>query len=186
MSPDTLEPPEPGPEEARLSLTDHVIAKGCEIFAKYGPQIGWRELQSILADRDCVRYPCELVFDDRCLEPDELAFPAPKGERPEDGFTLYVHPYFSLDTARVPLIALYQLVLVNYGSFAAPRDAEFFAAAALGVDREEYYSALCSMADEISSSHLLDEAAGPDQEQAECSSGGSCSCGGTGESCHSS
>ena len=37
------------------------------------------------------------------------------GERPEDGFTLYVHPLFMTDLARVPLLVLYQLVVVNYG-----------------------------------------------------------------------
>ena len=49
--------------DARLSLNAHVAAKGAEIFAKYGPRIGWRELQAILLDRTCVRYPCTIEFD---------------------------------------------------------------------------------------------------------------------------
>ena len=50
-------------EGAKQSLNSHVEAKGGEIFAKYGPQIGWSEMQAILNDRSCVRYPCTLDFD---------------------------------------------------------------------------------------------------------------------------
>ena len=135
--------------EARQSLAAHVAARGAEIREKYGPRIGWAELQRMLADRECTRYPCELAFDAEPLLPGELAYPVPLGERPEQGFRLCVHPYFSIDPARVPEIALYQLVLVNYGVFAAPEDAESFGAAILGISREEYYRRLCAMADEI-------------------------------------
>src|ERR1022692_1075785 len=92
--------------DAAPLLPDEVAFRsGAEIRAKYGPSIGWSQLKSILADPDCVRYPCELVFDAAPLLPDEVAFPVPKGERPEDGFRLCVHPYFSVDPARVPLLA---------------------------------------------------------------------------------
>ncbi|MGA2016484.1 MAG: hypothetical protein ABSH26_05975 [Opitutaceae bacterium] len=141
-------------EDARESLTAHVAAKGAEIRAKYGPTIGWPQLQAILADPGCVRYPCELAFDAAPLLPDECAFPLPKGARPEDGFRLCVHPYFSVDPSRVPLVALYQLVAINYGAFASPADAEVFGSTALGLAREDYYAALCAMADEVSTSHL--------------------------------
>ena len=148
-------------DDARQSLGSHVAAKGAELRAKYGPSIGWAQLGAILADRDCVRYPCELVFDPAPLRPGECAYPEPKGERPEDGFRLCVHPYFSLDPARVPLLALYQLVAINYGAFASPDDAEAFGAAALGMERDHYYAALCAMADEISTGHLAQSEAGP-------------------------
>lgn len=154
-------PHQPRPEDARESLSEHVAAKGAEIRAKYGPHIGWRQLQSILADRECVRYPCELAFDAGPLLPDECAFPVPLGDRPEDGFRLCVHPYFSVDPSRVPLLALYQLVAVNYGVFASPDDAEIFGCAVLGMPREEYYAALCSLADEISTSRFMETGPGP-------------------------
>lgn len=135
------------PEHARQSLTAHVAARGAEIFAKYGPRIGWMELAAILEDRTCVRYPCTLVFDAAPLRPGEFAQPEPKGERPEDGFVLSVHPAYRNQREMVPYLVLYQLVVVNYGEFASGEDAEVFAAAALGLDRELYYSALCRLAD---------------------------------------
>lgn len=147
-------------DDARESLSAHVAAKGAEIRAKYGPDIGWSQLKRILADRDFVRYPCELVFDAVPLLPDECAYPAPIGEAPEDGFRLCVHPYFSVDPSRVPWLALYQLVSINYGAFASPADAEAFGAAVLGIAQDEYYAALCAMADEISTDHLADEGGG--------------------------
>ena len=138
-------------EDGRQSLNAHVAAKGEEIRAKYGPHIGWTELQRILQDRACVRYPCEIVFDAGPLRPGEFAHPVPRGERPEDGFALFIHPYFMTELDRISHLALYQLVIVNYGDFASPDDAETFGASALGLSKEEYYKSLCELADEIAS-----------------------------------
>ncbi len=136
-------------EDAKQSLTDHAAVKGAEIYEKYGPHIGWNELLQILEDRACCRYPCEIVFDAAPLRPGEFACPVPKGEWPEDGFTMHVHPRFMAQLERVPYLVLYQLVVVNYGEFASPQDAELFGLNALGLSRDQYYQALCAMADEI-------------------------------------
>lgn len=136
-------------DDARQSLNAHVAAKGAEIFEKYGPNIGYKELLAILEDRACVRYPCKLTFDSSQLGPGEFAHPLPESENPEGGFTMMVHPRFMTDLARVPYLVFYQLVLVNYGAFASSDDAEIFGANALGLPREEYYEALCEMADDL-------------------------------------
>lgn len=134
---------------AQQSLTAHVETKGIEIFVKYGPQLSWETLPRLLEDRAFVRYPCEIVFDQSELRAGEFAYPMPKGETPEEGFVLFVHPAFSRDLARVPALVLYQLVAVNYGAFASPHDAETFGAAALGLTRDEYYAIVCACADQI-------------------------------------
>jgi len=136
-------------ENARQSLNAHVAAKGEEIFKKYGPQLRWKELLSLLEDRVFVRYPCEIVFDAAHLKSGEFALPVAKGPRPEDGFTMFVHPLFMTELWRVPYLVLYQLVVVNYGEFASADDAEIFGANALGLSRDEYYAALCEMADSV-------------------------------------
>ena len=138
------------PSDVRQSLNAHVAMKGREVWRKYGPRIGWSELGQLLKDREQVRYPCEIAFDAGPLEPGELVYPKPRGERPEDGFTIYVRPVFLGRLADVPALVLYQLVVVNYGEFAAPADAETFGAAALGMDEEDYYQLLCGIADEVS------------------------------------
>jgi hypothetical protein len=136
-------------DDARQSLNVHVEAKGLEIYAKYGPQIRWKNLLCLLADRTYVRYPCEIVFDSALLQEGEFAFPAAKGESPEEGFTIFVHPFFMTELDRVPALVLYQLVLINYGDFASAEDAEVFGAAALGLTTEEYYELICNLADEV-------------------------------------
>lgn len=141
-------------EDARQSLNAHVAAKGEELRAKYGPSIGWAELVRILDDRAFVRYPCELVFDAEPLYPDEFAHPVPRGDRPEDGFTMCVHPCFETQLERLPWLVLYQLVLVNYGEFASPEDAETFGAAALGLAKDDYYRGLCGLADQMGACKL--------------------------------
>jgi hypothetical protein len=136
-------------DDARQSLNAHVAAKGAEIRERYGPSIGWQELLHLLEDRAQVRYPCTIVFDASPLNPGEFAHPVAQGDRPEDGFTIYVHPFFMSRREMVPCLVLYQLVLVNYGEFASPDDAEVFGASALGLTRDEYYATLCQLADQI-------------------------------------
>lgn len=136
-------------DDFQESLNAHVAAKGDEIREKYGPHVGWNELLQVLEDRSLVRYPCAIVFDAAPLLDDEFAHPVANGERPEEGFNICVHPFFATQLPRVPYLVLYQLVLVNYGDFASSDDAEIFGANALGISKEDYYKALCEMADEI-------------------------------------
>jgi hypothetical protein len=159
-------------EGAQQSLTAHVEAKGIEIFVKYGSPMGWAELQALLNDRAYVRYPCEIVFDHAQLNPGEFAYPMPKGDAPEQGFTMFVHPVFMLELARVPALVLYHLVAVNYGEFASSDDAETFGAAALGLTRDEYYAMMCEYADQVGGSEPAHS------DASVCTGGDGCSCGG--------
>ncbi len=136
-------------EHARQSLRQHVAETGAEIYEKYGPVIGWNELLRLLNDRTCVRYPCDIVFDAAPLNPGEFAYPAAKGNTPDEGFAMHVHPFFITDLKHVPYLVLYQLVVVNYGEFASAEDAEIFGAAALGLSRDDYYATLCGLADQL-------------------------------------
>ena len=136
-------------DDARQSLTAHVAARGTEINELFGPTIGWEELQRILQNRTCVRYPCEIRFGAEPLLEGEVAHPVAKGERPEDGFTIVVHPAFASDLAGATDLVLYQLVLVNYGEFASAEDAETFGAAVLGLAKDDYYRRVCALADRL-------------------------------------
>jgi hypothetical protein len=136
-------------EDARQSLTSHAAEKGLQLREKYGPHIGWNELSQILQDRSLVRYPCEILFDANGLLPGEMAHPFPNAESPEAGFKLHIHPIFMTQLEQVPALALYQLVLVNYGEFASAEDAEAFGAAALGLSTDDYYAQLCALAEHV-------------------------------------
>jgi hypothetical protein len=130
-------------------MAAHAAAKGRELRQRYGCRLGWHELLNLLEDRAFVRYPCAIAFDAAPLLPGEFAYPRPRGSRPEDGFVIHVHPIFQANLEEVPLLVLYQLASVNYGDFASAADAEAFGAAALGLDQEEYYAAVCRLADRL-------------------------------------
>jgi len=139
----------PTTAEARQSLNEHVAGKGAEIHAKYGPHIGWNELERIVEDPEVVRYPCTIAFSTDGLEEGEFAYPHPLGEMPADGFVIRVHPVYVTMLNMVPHLVLYHLVAVNYGEFASTDDAETFGAAALGMDKEDYYQTICQLADQL-------------------------------------
>jgi hypothetical protein len=135
-------------DDARQSLESHAESKGAEMREKYG-DLGWGQLLQILRDDTLVRYPCEVIFDANGLIAGECAHAAQKGELPSDGFTIFVHPRFAANPPHALRLVLYQLVVVNYGPFAASSDAEALGAAALGISREQYYSDLCQSADQL-------------------------------------
>ena len=159
-------------DDAKQSLTAHLASKGAEIREKFGPRFGFAEMERLLADRDYTRYPVEIVFSASVLQDGEFAHPVAKSGNPADGFTMHVHPYFTTQLAYVPALVLYQLVLVNYGDFASPTDAEIFGASVLGMTQEDYYQGLCEMADMVS------EGIATAAPAVESSGGGSCGCGG--------
>lgn len=127
----------------------HAAAKGAEIHDKYGPEIGWGQLLNILKDRTLVRYPCEVFFDAAGLLEGECAHAQPNGDQPDEGFTIFIHPFFAAQPPHAVRLVLYQLVVVNYGPFASSDDAEALGAAALGISTEEYYQSLCAITDRL-------------------------------------
>jgi len=141
-------PSQLSPERVRQSITAHAASKGEEIHLRF-PRLGWAELNQLLGDPNHTRYPCEVVFGSVGLFPGEFAHADPKGDRPEDGFRILVHPFFQSRLDQVPILVLYHLVTVNYGEFVSAEDAEVFGAAAMGLDREDYYAAVCRLADEL-------------------------------------
>jgi hypothetical protein len=136
-------------EDGRQSMEAHAASKGAEMRAKYGPEIGWGQLQQILNDRTLVRYPCDVVFNGGELAPGECAHAQGKSDDPKDGFTIYIHPFFVAQPRDAVALALYQLVVVNYGPFASSDDAEALGAAALDLSKDEYYARMCEIADQL-------------------------------------
>jgi hypothetical protein len=143
------------PEDARRWLDADLAAKAAEVRNKYGPVIGWSELQTILQDRQFTPFPCEIRFDAAPLLPGEFGHPVPKGVSKEDGFIIYLHPQYQNQLARVPYLVLHQLVLINYGDAATAEDAETFGALALGLSKEAYYRVLCELSGQIGGDELV-------------------------------
>lgn len=142
-------------ELVRDNLGALMAAQARTIREKYGPEIGWNQLLEVLGDRSCVRYPCEICFDAKPLLPGEFAHAAAKGSNAEEGFTIYVHPCYEAELSRVCYLVLHQLVLVNYGDIATADDAETFGSTVLGLTKDQYYSVLCELSEQIGGDELL-------------------------------
>jgi hypothetical protein len=138
--------------------TDHsqsaAGAAGDAVFRDYGPQICWRDMRAMLQDRRHVRFPCEIKFDSALLLPGECAHTVPRGARPEEGYSICVHPHFFSELSAVPFLALLQVWFINHGSAATLDDAEVFGSRALGIPLEVYYGKLCELASALAGDEL--------------------------------
>ncbi len=159
----------PTAEEGQQSLRDHVVAKASDARLRRGGVIDREEVLRMLHDRSVVRYPLGVRFDAEPLQPGEFACLESLGDHPSDGFCLFIHPMFENVDELIPLLIAYYIPSVNYGEVASHVEAELFGATLLGIDREEYYAILCSVADSVTaasgSAPANPEQAGPSSLQ---------------------
>ncbi len=135
-------------EDGLRALEDHARDKAAFARAKYGGTIGFEEMRAILEDPEVVRFQTELRFDGQLL-PGEFAHLEARGDRASEGYSLFVHPSFAQRPDVLPMLIAYHLVRVNYGDMATTDAAELFGSTLLGIDREEYYAALCGFSDAL-------------------------------------
>ena len=127
-----------------------MVEKAQAARLKYGLYIDTDTIMKMLDDRSVVRYPTGVRFDAEPLQPGEFAVAMPIGDRPEDGYCLFVHPHFERHKDIWPLLIAYHIVDINYGEMATHEEAELFGATLLGLEVDAYYEALCELADSIS------------------------------------
>jgi len=139
----------PSAEEAQQSLRDHVVTKATEARLRRGGLIDRDTILNMLNDRSVVRYPMGVRFDAEPLRLAEFACLEALGDHPSAGFCLYIHPEFEPVDDLLPLLIAYYIPPVNYGDVATHVESELFGATLLGIDVEEYYKILCSVADSV-------------------------------------
>ena len=145
------------PEKGRLTEEDgyealrgHVVDRARSARSRHAPALARGSVEELLADRDAVRFPTTLAFDAEPLLPGEFAWARPEGERPQDGFTLVVHPALADRADLLPLCVAYHVVSINYLDVATHEEAELFGATLLGLEVDEYYERLCVVSDSLS------------------------------------
>jgi len=139
----------PTAQKAQQSLRDHVVTKAMDARQRRGGLIDRAVMMQLLEDRTIVRYPLGIRFDSEPLQPGEFACLESLGEHPSDGFCVFIHPMFASVDELIPLLIAYYIPSVNYGEVATHTEAELFGAALLGIEVEEYYKILCSVADTV-------------------------------------
>ncbi len=136
-------------QDARIALKDHLHDKAMQARLKNGLYIDAEMILKLLDDPTFVRYPVSIRFDDEPLLDGEFAAPIPLGEHPSAGFCLCIHPCFEQQPEAWPLLIAYHIPSINYGEIVSHEEAEHFGATLLGLDVEDYYQALCELADSI-------------------------------------
>lgn len=164
-------------EDGHAALQGHVVERAQIARARHGPDFDEASILALLSDPELVRFPTELVFDAASLVPGEFAFARPRGERPSDGYTLCVHPFFEGRWDVLPALIAYHVPSINYLDIAGHEEAELFGATLLGLDVDAYYERICELADSIPGAPAHDpQLAARFAAETSCSSGG-CSCG---------
>jgi hypothetical protein len=141
-------------EAAADSLKEILRAKAAEIREKYGPVLGWEQLQRLLQDRTLTPFPCEVCFDATPLLPGEFANAVPKGGSREEGYIIYLHPIYATQLEQVSYLVLHRLGLIH-SDCATVDDAEMFGSVALGLSKDAYYRALCELSGQIGGDELM-------------------------------
>lgn len=144
-----LEPLDITLEEGRRALGVHALEKGHWLREKYGAFIDDEVLRKILKDKEFVRYPVRVEFDSAKVEKGLFAAARKISADSSDGYIIFVHEHFRKRPGDLPALVFYHLAAVNYGDLATFNEAEEFASAALGMDKDYYYEYICRLADSI-------------------------------------
>lgn len=134
-------------ELARLgeeSLKDHLINTAILAHQKYAPLTGDR-LRELLENRNLVRHPVKLVFENGSMAPHQFAHPELAG----DSFKLYVHPQLKNNADYLAQAVAYFIPVMNYGSLINDDHCLIYGATLLGMTIDDYYRDLCKLADSV-------------------------------------
>ncbi len=127
----------------------HASEKAKEIRSRYGPDIDYPTVLSMLEDRKSIRYPVQIQFTSEGIEQGMFARTEPVSENPNDGYVISLHDHFADRPEVLPVLILYQAVLINYGDLATADDAELFGAGILDLDRDAYYKQVAALTDAL-------------------------------------
>ncbi|MFT5733538.1 MAG: hypothetical protein ACJA0P_002017 [Planctomycetota bacterium] len=136
-------------EDGYDALRGHVLDRALLGRERYGPTIDEGALLRLIQDREVIRFPTYITYEDEALMDGEFAWARPRGERPKDGYDIVVATMFQDRPEDLVAIVAYHLVRVNYLDVATHTEAELFGAALLGIEIDDYYSRLCGLADEL-------------------------------------
>jgi hypothetical protein len=143
MSPAELE------QLGRHSLGDHLVAQAIVAHQKHGP-LAAGKLDTLLRDPDCLRYPVRLVYEFGEMAMHQFAQPDIDWRNTgEDARVLYLRPLLRERPDLLPLAVAYMIPLINYGDIVSDEHCRLFGATLMGLTEEEYYEAICRLADEV-------------------------------------
>ncbi len=136
-------------DAGQRSLLDHVVAQAEVARGKHGPFTG-PQLEALLHDSACVRYPVRLVFEFGEMALHQFGQPDRDWRHADqDGRVLYLRPMLR-DRPELALLAVaYLIPLINYGDVVTDEVCLRYGAALLGLAPDEYYRQICQLAETV-------------------------------------
>ena len=129
------------------SLREHIAAQAVVAHQKHGP-LTFAGLDALLTDPECLRHPTRLVFEFGEMAGHQFAEPdVDQRNREQDGRVLYLRPRLRDRPDLAVLAVAYMIPLINYGDIITDEHCLRYGATLLGMMEEEFYAAVCQMAD---------------------------------------
>ena len=129
------------------SLREHIAAQAVMAHQKHGP-LTFAGLDALLTDPECLRHPTRLVFEFGEMAGHQFAEPdVDQRNREQDGRVLYLRPRLRDRPDLAVLAAAYMIPLINYGDIITDEHCLRYGATLLGMMEQEFYAAVCQMAD---------------------------------------
>ena len=131
------------------SLRDHLLAQAVVAHQKHGPMQP-KDIERLLHDPECVRYPTRLVFEFGEMAMHQFAQPDLDPRSPEQhGRVLYLRPMLQERPDLLRLAVAYMIPAINYGEIISDEHCLLYGAALLGLMEEEFYQQICALADAV-------------------------------------
>jgi hypothetical protein len=136
-------------EDLHETLLRHAREAAARGIAKIGGPLSVENIDAFLVDSDCLKYSVRIVYDDAQLEPHQFAQPVFSGSAADRRCELHVHPHYTSHPECLPFIVAYMAGAINYGGAVTLDLCEIYGAALMQMPREEFYRAVCQMADQL-------------------------------------
>jgi len=131
------------------SLRDHIAAQAVVAHHKHAP-LTFAGLDALLTDPDCLRHPTRMVFEFGEIARHQFAQPdLDHRNREQDGRVLYLRPLLRDRPNLAVLAVAYMIPVINYGDIVTDEHCVRYGATLLGMMEEEFYQAICQMADVV-------------------------------------
>jgi len=129
------------------SLREHLLAQAVIAHQKHGA-LGSANLQTFLKDQDCIRHPVRLAFALGPMAMHQFAQPdVDPLNLAQDGRVLYLRPILKQRPELIAVAVAYMVPVINYGDIVSDEQCLLYGAAILGMMEDEYYLAVCALAD---------------------------------------
>ncbi len=136
-------------DDLHETLLRHAHEAAARSGAKLGGPLSVENIDAFLVDSDCLKYSVRIVYDDARLEPHQFAQPVFAGSAADRRCELHVHPHYANHPECLPFIVAYMAGAINYGDAVTMDLCEIYGAALMQMPREEFYRAVCQMADQL-------------------------------------